>query len=350
MNGPTNAKLEAPTPEVCVHILDVGQGDAIVIVFPKTGRALIVDAYDGDRVLELLERESVRELVAFLTHSDNDHVAGLDRVLRNFQGKLLAVFWNLDKLGKGRYHRQYLELTARATRDHQAWSGEFSTNLNYDWRLPTLSPNSVALEVLHPSHDDISALAGSSTNDASGVLRLVCSLGDGQQQTVLLAGDLEITGMSRIFERCADKLHADVLKYPHHGAWPTRQRASRKLPHLPLRTTEEFLSRVDPRVVVISVGRANSKGHVSPRLFEALARLSAGSGRLHRVLCTQITETCLASPVGGQGVHCAHDIELRMGRQIEGGLEVLPPPAQHELRIEKVTSWASAGCREIRGH
>jgi len=193
-------------------------------------------------------------------------------------------------------------------------------------------------------------LAAVETNDASGVMRLVCSGRDGCDRCVLLAGDIQLTGISRVFERFPEKLQADVLKYPHHGAWPTRYVGARHFSALRRRTLEEFLHQVDPEVVVISVGHGNGDGHVRREVFGALTTLRQASGRLGRIVCTQFTQTCLKPGVACAEPHCAHDIEIRIGGRVEGAMAVLPALPNHEARIAAVTSWARAGCALILGH
>ena len=60
-----------------VVVLDVGQGDAILV--QDGARALLVDTGPNDAVLEALTRNHVMHLDAVLvTHTDSDHAGGLD--------------------------------------------------------------------------------------------------------------------------------------------------------------------------------------------------------------------------------------------------------------------------------
>ena len=76
---------DAATKEFRIRFLNVGQGDATVILLPGSTRAVIVDVFDGPRVLEAIEEEGVDELVAFLSHSDRDHAAGLEYLARQLR-------------------------------------------------------------------------------------------------------------------------------------------------------------------------------------------------------------------------------------------------------------------------
>ena len=74
-------------------------------------------------------------------------------------------------------------------RKEAVWSDDFNTNLNFDVRFSAgLVAAPVSLEVLHPTHDEQSSLLGTSTNEASGVIRMIYTFLDGDTRTVLLTG------------------------------------------------------------------------------------------------------------------------------------------------------------------
>jgi beta-lactamase superfamily II metal-dependent hydrolase len=187
-----------------VRVLDVGQGDAILVFLPGARRALVVDAFDGERVIRALEENAIDEIILFLSHSDKDHVDGVHYLLDNFRGHFLAFFYNKDRLN-ARLESPYaarLRILAQATREQamkvkDVWSGDFNTNLNSDGRFPQLVPVPISLEVLHPTHDEQSSLLGTSTNETAGILRIVYTFSDGVTRTVLLTGDLQLTRSSR---------------------------------------------------------------------------------------------------------------------------------------------------------
>ncbi|HWK21642.1 MAG TPA: MBL fold metallo-hydrolase, partial [Ureibacillus sp.] len=71
---------------VKVHIIDVGQGDSILI---QTGNEnILIDAGNkgtGDEVVAYLKKQKVKTLNAVVsTHPDADHIGGLDEVIYAF--------------------------------------------------------------------------------------------------------------------------------------------------------------------------------------------------------------------------------------------------------------------------
>ena len=116
----------------------------------------------------------------------------------------------------------------------------------------------VEMTVLHPPA--ASALEG---NDASLVTRL--ALGN---VSFLLTGDVETVGEAALI-RSGHLQPTTILKAAHHGAKTS--------------TSQELLDKVNPTLVVISVGADNTFGHPSE---EVLARLAD-----RRVLRTDLSGT-----------------------------------------------------------
>lgn len=339
-----------------IRILDVGQGDAIVAILPGGDRALVVDAYDGYRVSQVLDEEGIREVALFLSHSDRDHIYGVPDLVSNVGNmgvRIVAFFFNADRLAD-KVRSEYvtnLRFLARATRGGvQPWSDTFDTGLIHDDRFPSIAPNPVSLTVLHPTHSERISLLGTSTNEASGVLRIAYAHDDGSEASVLLTGDVQLTGMSCMLHNHADApgvLRADVLKFPHHGAWPSAYDGWTQFAGRKKRSVADFLAAVDPRTVVISVGRQNGHDHVKREVFEALREARGAGGRLSRIVCTQFTDTCLNGDTDCQLTACAGDIEVRMGAGVPNGIEVLPPLDDHCASILAATTKDKAGCGRL---
>ena len=118
-------------------------------------RAVLIDAYDEERAPEVLEKEGVEEIVLFLSHSDRDHIRGVQYVLDNFDGTFVAFFCNADRLSARRKSDYLALLRAVAARTRQVpnrYSANLNTNLNHDARSQSLVDAPVKQEVLHPGY------------------------------------------------------------------------------------------------------------------------------------------------------------------------------------------------------
>src|SRR5438093_2036867 len=209
-------------------ILDVGQGDAIVVEIPD-GRALLVDCGSGgpmrldagERVVApfLWNRGVLRLAAMAVTHDDSDHAGGAASVRRLFA---------IDE-----------EWTAAS--------------------LPLVPRRFGRVEItpLPPT-----AATGGRRNESALVLRIEMGLA-----SFLLASDI---GAFRERELVAagTRLDSTVLKVAHHGS-----RSS---------TGAAFLRAVGPRFAAISVGARNPYGHPDAGVVARLAEVGAETYRTDR--------------------------------------------------------------------
>lgn len=84
--GPTSPAPTLPASgELKVYVIDVGQGESILITTEEN--SLLIDAGEndkGDEVLDFIKQLGLTELDYVLaTHPDSDHIGGMDTVLEN---------------------------------------------------------------------------------------------------------------------------------------------------------------------------------------------------------------------------------------------------------------------------
>ena len=326
-----------------IRFLDVGQGDAIVGILPGGSRAVVVDVYDAERVLDFIEAENVREVVLFVTHSHADHTRGAEPLLaaladESCSANLIAVFCGQDRChdATDRYKR-LLRLMGNATRrltrsQPRNPSSDFNTQLNH---LPEFRKlyGSVGVSVVHPEHADRLCLAGVNPNETAGVVLLEMPSSDGSTCRALLTADVQLTGISLMLARDPSLLRSDVLKYPHHGAWPTVWPGLGRIePEIRRCTMEDFLAAVMPSHVVFSVGRENRNDHIRPETIAAIDGHFRQHGMPRSVHWTQTTANCLdpaVMPTDGPlaEISDSGDIEVWLGGDGEGriSIETCPP-------------------------
>ena len=217
-------------PGLRVEVLDVGQGDAILLQ-PRRAPAVLVDGGPpGDELVAQLGDAGVQRLgAAVITHDQSDHAAGVEEAL----GSGVPV----DRLVYGRLRPSALE-AARGDGAHpvQASAGE------------TLRSGSLRLEVLWPPPE---LLAEADPETDPNLLALVIRA-RWHDFTMLLTADAEAESVP------IDAGPIDVLKVAHHGSDDAGLGA--------------LLDRSRPRLAVISVGAGNPYGHPTPGTLATLAR------------------------------------------------------------------------------
>jgi len=225
---------------LAVHVLDVGQGQAVVLRGER-GRCALIDAgparegFDvGARVVvPYLLGAGCRSLaVLAISHSHDDHAGGAGAVVGALD---VGELW----IAPGDVRVD----TVRAVVDEARRRGTAIVLAEAGGRR-ALDGLDVVIE--HPTRDDLDL----GTNDRSLVLRAsgVCG-------SVLIPGDAGLTAESRILER-APNLSADLLVLGHHGAKDA--------------SGDAWLAAVAPAFAVASAGRRNPFGHPDPRVLERL--------------------------------------------------------------------------------
>jgi competence protein ComEC len=238
---------------VVLQALDVGQGDAWLLVTPE-GRVLVDGGGSPDRAydfgrLRLVPRLTDLGAVAFdavvLTHPHPDHTRGLLAVLTSLPVARVV-------LPRAAPRNLFLdEFEDAAARRHLVLE-RFGAGQRF-------TAAGLSFDVLHPGDGPYPRAR---ENNGSLVLRVALA-----GRTAILAGDIEALAESDLVASDRD-LAADVLKVPHHGS-----RTS---------TSAAFLARVSPRLGLIGVGRRNRFGHPAADVVERLASAGVRTFRTDR--------------------------------------------------------------------
>ncbi|MSR88992.1 MAG: DNA internalization-related competence protein ComEC/Rec2 [Candidatus Margulisbacteria bacterium] len=231
------------SPQLKVTILDVGQGDSILIETPHNKRILI-DAgarfYDrkthelqvdmGKRVvLPALINKGINSLdLLIITHFDSDHVGGAPYLLTHIPIKTI-----MDNGGYNPAFKDY----ARYLNEHP----KLTHLTGQEGQTITLEDNLI-LTILHPFPN---TRRDPHENNNCIVVKLTYGTID-----FLFTGDLEEIGENALIQRHAKDLACEVLKLGHHGSKTS--------------SCEAFLNHVRPRIAIVSAGRHNHYHHPAP--------------------------------------------------------------------------------------
>jgi competence ComEA-like helix-hairpin-helix protein len=233
------APAQQPTPRraatLTIDVLDVGQGDAILIRSPE-GKTALVDAGPSRHVVELLKARGIERIdLVVVSHHHHDHYGGMAAVIREFQPRVF--------LASGSSHTTptYLRLL------------ELVRDQGIQAIQPTDRPRRIELGLvvltIFPQAPEDPA---EENNNSIGIRLQYGSF------SALLPGDAELAEritwqhwVPTLCERCT------VLKLAHHGSHNG--------------THARWLDLVRPDLAVASVGRGNPFGHPSPQVVAMLA-------------------------------------------------------------------------------
>ncbi len=232
---------------VHMELLDVGQGQAILLSLPG-GNRILVDGggsfsprFDPgtDIVLPRVVYNGAPRLWAMVsTHPDVDHLRGLIHILPKISVQHFYDNGEAFSAAEQALWTQYAQQTFLLPRQKLYAGMKIHLPSKSFWKKQSLY-----LEVLSPVQK--TSFTG---NEASLVLRLVRDDGKKREGLALFCGDAERTTLQKILESGQD-VRAQVLVLAHHGA---------KDAFLP-----NFYKKVAPQVVLASAGRQNSYGHPS---------------------------------------------------------------------------------------
>lgn len=251
-----------------LHVIDVGQGDALLIQTPDDGidgngvaegYNILIDAGNlgtleltdgGDYVVDYLRRLGVRRLdYAIVTHAHADHYGGMLRVMEELTVvNVVDPGYNADTTSWSRF----LGAAEEATLTNGgmffrpaigAWVAQAGDTV--DWG------DELKVEVLSASAQATQGKADNNkVNNTSVVLRVTYG-----EVGLLLMGDAEVETEERLLASGRD-LKANILKVGHHGSQTSSSTAF---------LTEVFRGTAeDQRFAAISSGRVSFSGTQLP--------------------------------------------------------------------------------------
>lgn len=218
--------------ELQVHYIDVGQGDATLIICGS--EAMLIDAGDnskGTTVQLYLQKQGVKSLKYMIgTHPDADHIGGMDVIITKFDCETIIM---PDKTSDTATYRDVIDAMEYKY---------YKNTLPVVGDTYTLGDASFTIIAPNKSYSD--------SNNSSVVILLTHG-----SNKFLFTGDAEFESENDILNNGIN-ISANVLKVGHHGSSTS--------------TGQEFLKAVNPQYAVISCGKDNSYGHPHEETLTAL--------------------------------------------------------------------------------
>ncbi|MDO5124920.1 MAG: ComEC/Rec2 family competence protein [Ruminococcus sp.] len=208
-----------------VHFIDVGQGDATLVL--SDGKTLLVDTGerdDSNKLLNYLEKAGIKSLdYLIITHPHSDHMGEATEVITKYKTENIIMPRTGSNVPASSIYRKFLQTVKNQNKKITA-----AKDCDFDFGDMTVS-----LFTSKRDHDDL--------NNYSVLIKLVHD-----ENSFLITGDCEFEEEAEMLEQGFD-LDVDVLKAGHHGSYTS--------------SYNSFLKKVTPEYVVVSAGKDNPYGH-----------------------------------------------------------------------------------------
>lgn len=232
-----------PLPGLEITVLDVGQGDGIVIETSQVkilvdGGSSQIKNLGKSRLTPFLKSRGISSLdFVLVSHGDKDHISGIEYLLEEDNGINIGclVFSCLSRDDE----------TCSRLKELQLKKGGNVAFMKSGQRLQN---GKLKLTSIFPSED-------SYAKDKNGQ-SLVLLLEYGTFR-MLLTGDMEEEGEKQILEEGTLENPVTILKAGHHGSKTSSSQA--------------FLELIRPEAAVLSYGEGNSYGHPSEEVVKRMA-------------------------------------------------------------------------------
>ncbi|MBP1764301.1 MAG: ComEC family competence protein [Firmicutes bacterium] len=232
-NGASSGNQPMKDAPLMIKVLDVGQGDAILI--RGNGQVVLIDAGDvptRDKLAAYLKAEGITTIDKLvITHPHADHLGGFAALADQFAIKQI---YDSGQTTTTALYRQYLSAVQKK---------KIPFSVVADGEQIDLGAG-ILLKVLAPGKPHLTG-TDSDLNNNSVVLRLTFG-----KFSMLFAGDAEQPEEEQILRKYSREIKSTVLKSGHHGS-----RTS---------SSQPFLDAVAPEAAMISAGVNNDYHHPHP--------------------------------------------------------------------------------------
>ena len=246
--------------QLTVKVLDVGQGDAILI---NTGEQVILidtgdDKYrednrkneDNNQLFAALDKEGITHIdKLIMTHAHADHIGKAAKVIKQYG--VTELIHNGIPSASGAFRNALKAAKAQGTKQIKVEAGDV---LDFG--------NGVSFKVLNPTsqiieNDTRDLQADKKVNVNNESIVGILSLGD---FSMLLTGDAEKDVEKDLLAAYGNSLKCKVYKAPHHGSHTS--------------SSVNYVKAVQPEYAIISCGPNNKYGHPHKETMQTFKKLN----------------------------------------------------------------------------
>lgn len=230
-----------------IHMIDVGQGDSILVQTP-TNKNILIDGGDEDSkniINSYLRQKRIKTIdIIIATHPDSDHIGSLDNVIKKFN--VNSIYMPEQSTNSESYQNLINSCTDKNLAIQYLYKDDV---LNID--------NNINIYVLSPSYIQ------EESNLNSIVFKLTFN-----NNSFLFMGDAEEENEKEIL-RSFELNNINFIKIGHHGS-----NSSSSL---------EFIKKINPDIAAISCGYKNQYGHPHKAVIDNLKQSHVSIYRTDRI-------------------------------------------------------------------
>jgi competence protein ComEC len=232
-----------------VTIIDVRHGSSVLLELPR-GHNILIDGggFSDNAVFDIgarivapfLWREKIRTVdTIVLSHPNSDHLNGLIYIAEHFNVKEV---WTNNQASNTRSYQKFMTAIAK-NRISQPMYKELARSRKI---------NGVCLDILYPPFDFVDRSKREGWRDQNNNSMVIkATLGS---ISFLFPGDIKARAETELAANFANLLKSTVLLAPHHGSQTS--------------STDAFLAKVAPEVVIISSGPQSRFGCPHPSVLK----------------------------------------------------------------------------------
>ena len=250
------AAPQRPSRELIVRVLDVGQGDAILI--QNGGSNVLVDGGPDParlgRYLDALQLDGDTIDAVILTHAHADHYQGVRALFAPRRNIVVRYLWENQNPSPNRSLARLRQAVGARVRAGSLVYRDTDDPCANGTPICTVTLRGGArIHIMRPDP------YGRGENNRSAAVKLIGP--DSASFTMWLAGDAEreeIAWFERTGYARSPGMRVDVLKSNHHGSDDG--------------VTDQYLDRLRPSLVVVSMAAINDYGHMQQRARSTYTR------------------------------------------------------------------------------
>lgn len=238
-----------------VDFIYIGEGNASLIK-TKKGKNILIDSGDGGKdrynsgekiLLPYLLYNKIYKLdEIYITHLDKDHFGGAESIVKKLKVKKVYIpYGYINDENFLKFKKICINKNIEINEVYLGYEKQIEENIHLSVLWPNKEKNNIKI-----IKKELGGKESKEKNNNSLVIKFNI-----YERKILFSGDIEKEAEDKISKKyIKNELKSDILLSPHHGSNTS--------------SSDAFLEKVNPEVVIISCGKNNIFKHPSKDVLE----------------------------------------------------------------------------------